>query len=45
MSGTQSSEASPDWHLRNVPVERLKLVELRHVARGSWQPVLYLVLN
>ncbi|GJE92895.1 hypothetical protein PsYK624_090530 [Phanerochaete sordida] len=30
----------PDWNLSNIPFEDLYLVELRNVARGSWQPVI-----
>lgn len=29
-----------DWRLDNSPYDSLYLVELRNVARGSWQPVL-----
>ncbi|KAI0339077.1 hypothetical protein BDW22DRAFT_1361994 [Trametopsis cervina] len=28
------------WELANIPFERLRLLELRHVSPGSWQPVL-----
>ncbi|KAI0092296.1 hypothetical protein BDY19DRAFT_591608 [Irpex rosettiformis] len=28
------------WQLANFPLERLVLLELRHVSQGSWQPVL-----
>ncbi|KAI0692321.1 hypothetical protein BC835DRAFT_1416616 [Cytidiella melzeri] len=29
------------WSIRNIPFEKLYLLELRHVHTGSWQPVLY----
>ncbi|KAI0692326.1 hypothetical protein BC835DRAFT_61302 [Cytidiella melzeri] len=28
------------WNLRNISFEKLRLLELRHVSTGSWQPVL-----
>lgn len=39
-----SSEESPDWWIRSIPFEQLHLVELRHVATGSWQPVISRVM-
>ncbi|KAI0339078.1 hypothetical protein BDW22DRAFT_1422564 [Trametopsis cervina] len=28
------------WDLSNIPFDRLRLLQLEHVAAGSWQPVL-----
>ncbi|EKM52702.1 uncharacterized protein PHACADRAFT_211921 [Phanerochaete carnosa HHB-10118-sp] len=30
----------PSWQLQGIPFDNLYLVELRHVSRGSWQPVI-----
>lgn len=38
MSGSPGDVS--DWQLERIPFDRLYLIELRHVSRGSWQPVL-----
>ena len=35
------SSAEPDWDLRRFRMEDLYLVELRQLAAGAWQPVIY----
>lgn len=40
MVAIASMERAADWWLNHVPFERLYLIELRHAALGSWQPVL-----
>ncbi|KAI0339045.1 hypothetical protein BDW22DRAFT_1487138 [Trametopsis cervina] len=35
----RSRDATQDWWAARYPIERLVLLELRHVAAGSWQPV------
>ena len=37
---TNSPSSEPDWHLSRYPLDKLYLLELRHVSEGSWQPVL-----
>lgn len=31
----------PEWAIHNLSFERMYISELRHMAAGSWQPVLY----
>lgn len=45
MSNVQSTERRPDWWLRTIRFEDLVLLELRHVSKGSWQPVLCRVVR
>ncbi|KAI0342277.1 hypothetical protein BDW22DRAFT_1357600 [Trametopsis cervina] len=41
-SSTDDSNPYAGWELPDVPFEGLRLLELRHVSPGSWQPVLLL---
>ncbi|KAJ3548012.1 hypothetical protein NM688_g5346 [Phlebia brevispora] len=45
MGSVPSREPRADWNVSAVPFASLRLVELRHVSTGSWQPVLTRVVN
>ena len=40
MKDAASQEVFTDWQLTQIRLEDLCLVELRHVSKGAWQPVL-----
>ena len=40
MAAVQSTQTDDAWRVDRVPLNKLYLVELRHVSQGSWQPVI-----
>ena len=40
MRQVRSAETSSDWWLSQIDISDLYIMELRHVSKGSWQPVL-----